>query len=147
MSTTNSKKAAARLIAQHEAIVKKPPPAPRGERGRFEQRGSGVQKINDQLRRAMGHVVEADGPGAPAPAGSRARPLSGGGARACVRRASADVGRDLREHRPTDPAQPMSDDIRSALAEMADDTQAELDRALAHHEAVVELRDSALVRR
>ncbi|MBP7890705.1 MAG: hypothetical protein KA029_16715 [Ilumatobacteraceae bacterium] len=81
MSTTNSKKAAARLIAQHEAIVKKPPPAPRGERGRFEQRGSGAQKINDQLRRAMGHVVEADGPGAPAPAGSRARPLSGGGAR------------------------------------------------------------------
>ena len=37
----------------------------------------------------------------------------------------------------------MSDDIRSALAEMADDTQAELDRALAHHEAVVELRDLA----
>ena len=37
----------------------------------------------------------------------------------------------------------MSDDIRSALAEMADDTQAELDRALAHHDAVVTLRDLA----
>ena len=80
MSTTNSKNAAARLIAQHEAAVKKSPRAPRGEGGRFAQRGSGAQRINDELRRSMGHVVEADGPGAPPPAGSRARPLPGGGA-------------------------------------------------------------------
>jgi len=37
----------------------------------------------------------------------------------------------------------MSDDVRSALAEMAEETEAELDRALARHEAVVSLRDLA----
>lgn len=105
MSTANSRNAAARLVAQHEAAVKKPPPASRGEGGRFASRGSGAQKINDRLRRAMGQVVETEGPGAP-PAGSRARPLPGGGARQTsggpaptAAEISADIVRQIRRGR------------------------------------------------